>query len=238
MNKLRILLWNCNNGLGSEKQRNYFFSFNPDIAIVPELKEHNLLGLSPHDSIWLTNNKSNPHPKGLGILAFNGWQLSELPRDEDMEIYIPTVASKEGIEIKILAIWNFYWACKQGRFKGVKGENCLEWEAIRHYADFLKSDCLMIGDFNFGPTFSQKAFVELTERLSELDMKSLYHEFYGLPVTESRHSTFVGTRQNEHHLDHIFGSGIYKQALKNFEIGKLEDAVLSDHAPLLAEFKL
>ena len=151
MSKLRVLLWNCNNGLGSEKKRNYFFSFNPDIAIVPELKEHNLPDSFLTIQFGWTNNKSNPHPKGLGVLAFNGWQLSELPRDEDMEIYIPTVASKGGYRNKNFGYLEFLLGGKQGRFKGIKGENCLEWEAIRHYADFLKSDCLMIGDFNFWP---------------------------------------------------------------------------------------
>ena len=235
---MRILLWNCNNGLGSKEQREYFFSFKPDIAIIPELKEHNLESLSPENSIWVTNNFKNSHPKGLGVLSYNGWKLTEMPRDVDMEIYIPTVASKNNLQVKILAIWNFYSACKQGRFKGIKGENCLEWEAIRYYAEFLQTDCLMIGDFNFGPSFSQKAFIELTQRLSALDMESLYHQFFSLPVSESNHPTFVTTRNTEHHLDHVFGSGVYKKRLKTFKIGKLKDAILSDHAPLFVEFNL
>ena len=37
-----------------------------------------------------------------------------------MEIYIPAKIKGNGIEFNILAIWNFYWACKQGRFKGVR----------------------------------------------------------------------------------------------------------------------
>ena len=61
--------------------------------------------------------------KGLGILCFNGFQIQELPRDEDMEIYIPVKIKGKGIEFNLLAIWNFYWACKQGRFKGVKGDD-------------------------------------------------------------------------------------------------------------------
>lgn len=235
---MKILLWNCNNGMGSQEQRDYFLSFDTDIAIIPELKEHNIECLSPDDAIWATNNHTNKTPKGLGILAYNGWKLSEMPRDEDMEIYIPTLASKNNLQVKILAVWNFYWACKQGRFKGVKGEECLEWEVIRHYADFLSSDCLMVGDFNFGPTFSQGSFVELTKRLSKVNMHSLYHQYFSLPVTESEHSTFITTRKNEHHLDHVFGSGLYSQALESFDIGKLDDAILSDHAPLFLNFTL
>ena len=87
----------------------------------------------------------NKHPKGLGILSFNGAQISPLEFDEDMELYIPVNVVFKNISFNLLAVWNFYYACKQGRFKGVKGENCLEWSAIRHYTNTLDYP-LLIGE--------------------------------------------------------------------------------------------
>ena len=76
------------------------------------------------------------------------------------------------IEFTILAVWNFYWACKQGRFKNVKGEDCLEWSAIRHYQSILKDPSIVIGDWNFGPTFSQDAFVKMVNMFEEIGLKA------------------------------------------------------------------
>ena len=70
---MRILLWNTNNGINKSEQINYFKSFECDLAVLPELKEHNIVTLNPTDFIWVTNNHTNPKPKGLGILTFNNY---------------------------------------------------------------------------------------------------------------------------------------------------------------------
>ena len=75
---MRILLWNCNNGLGSKEQREYFFSFKPDIAIIPELKEHNLESLSPENSIWVT---SLNHETFDVIAKCHGYTLKGIEKD-------------------------------------------------------------------------------------------------------------------------------------------------------------
>ena len=102
--------------------------------------------------IWITNNHVNPRPKGLGVLTFNDFSLEVQPRDEDMEIFIPLKICKVGFSFNLLAVWNFYYACKQGRFKGVRGDNCLEWSALKHFGPKLSSPSLMVGDWNFGRT--------------------------------------------------------------------------------------
>ncbi len=110
---------------------------------------------SPEFKIWLLTNHlpfardgSHGFWRRIKVIPFNQTFRGDALKSN---LFGRLSTEKSGIlKWCVLAIWNFYWACKQGRFKGVKGENCLEWEAIRHYADFLKSDCLMIGDFNFG----------------------------------------------------------------------------------------
>ncbi len=232
---MKILLWNCNNGISQQEQIDCFNSFECDLAIIPEIKEHNIKTLNPNSSVWVTNNFKNKSPKGLGILAFNNITLQELSRDEDMEIFIPLKVKCKKIEFTILAVWNFYWACKQGRFKNVKGEGCLEWSAIRHYKSILKDPSIVIGDWNFGPTFSQVAFVKMVNMFEEIGLKSIYHEYNQLPITETKNFTYKSPMKTYHHLDHMFGTKYFLENIKNFVVGDINETVLSDHSPLLLE---
>jgi exonuclease III len=234
---MKILLWNVKEGISQKSQVEYFESFAPDLAIVPEIKEKNISGLSPDAAVWATNNHTNPSPKGLGILGFNGFKLEELERDEDMEIYIPLKVKNDEFSFNLLAVWNFYYACKQGRFKDVKGDDCLEWSALKHYRPFFNDPAIIVGDWNFGPTCFEDSYLVLDETLEMSGMKSLYHMYHGLPPLESKHSTFKTTRQNFHHIDHMFGSRFFLENMKSFQVDDFENVILSDHAPLVLEVK-
>jgi len=233
--RLRILLWNCCNGISQKAQIDYFEAFKPDIAVIPELKQGNVATLKPESSVWITNNHSNPSPKGLGVLAYNGYQLTELPRDDEMEIFIPLKASRADFTFTLLAVWNFYSACKQGRFKDVKGKHCLEFCAMKHYLPILRDPTLIVGDWNLGPTFAKGDFLEILRILGENGIKSLYHEHYGLHPETSANPTFRSTRNSLHHLDHMFGSKYFYENMNGLQIDSFENVVLSDHAPLLLE---
>ena len=234
---MRILSWNCNNGINKKIQIDYFKSFNPDIAVIPELKKSNIERLSPHSYSWVTNNHINPSSKGLGILTFNGYTIEELPRDDDMEIYIPVKVTKDTFSFNLLAVWNFYHACKQGRFKNLKGLNCLEYTVLEYYKELFASPCLIVGDWNLGPTFSKHSFIKILNLLNTYGIKSLYHECYKLSPENTKHSTFHSTRKTFHHLDHIFGSPFFIQNMSDFMIDDFKNVVLSDHAPLILDIK-
>ena len=149
---MKILLWNCCNGLANEEKVSLIKKLQPDIAIVPEIREGDIEKVQPSSSIWVTNNHTGNRPKGLGVLAFNGGVLHLEPHDEEMEIFLPIRVHFDNFRFNLLAVWNFYSACKQGRFKGIKtGDSVLEFEAIRHYRKFLSSPALIAGDWNLGP---------------------------------------------------------------------------------------
>jgi len=233
---MRVLLWNCNNGINKQSQISYFQSFKPDLAVVPELKEANVKSLAPSSYVWLTNNHSNSKPKGLGILAFNGIAVTQLPTDKDMEIFIPINVRGNNFSFKLLAVWNFYWACKQGRFKDVKEDGALEYAALKHYLPILNSPSLIVGDWNLGPTFAQEAFLKICGMVGKFGLKSLYHQFYQLAEEETQHSTFKSTRNTYHHLDQVFGCQFFQKKLSAFHIPCFDEVVLSDHAPIFMEF--
>ena len=48
---MRILLWNCCNGFGDQLKIDYIKSFNPDIAVIPEIKEKNIDQIKPDVSV-------------------------------------------------------------------------------------------------------------------------------------------------------------------------------------------
>ena len=233
---MRIVSWNCCNGLGSKEKIAYFKSFNADIAILPELREGNIEKLSPDCAIWITNNYTTTSPKGLGVLGFNGYDLLQLPRDEEMEIYIPTRVSKGDCSFNLLAVWNFYSACKQGRFKNIKGPKCLEYSAIDYYKDLFEDPSLIAGDWNLGPTFAQEGYLNILNILEHHGLRSLYHTHNKLSPKESTNHTYRSTRKTFHHLDHIFGSKSFVENMTSFEIHPFDKVLCSDHAPLIVDF--
>ena len=83
---MRIVIWNCMNGMGNPRQIEYFNNLKADIAILPELKHKNIEALNANDVIWMTNNHDNKVPKGLGVLSFGDWKLELLDFDKDYGI--------------------------------------------------------------------------------------------------------------------------------------------------------
>lgn len=232
---MRIVIWNCMNGMGNPRQIEYFNNLKADIAILPELKHKNIEALNANDAIWMTNNHDNKVPKGLGVLSFGDWKLELLDFDKDMELYIPVKVMSEQVTFNLLAVWNFYFACKQGRFMGAKGAAQLEWAAIERYSNQLLGPCLFAGDWNLGPTFAQENFVRICKELAPKGFKSLYHHFHSLEHTASLHSTFITPTKKYHHLDHYFGTKEFSDGMINYEIPSVDDAILSDHSPIILD---
>ena len=236
---MRILLWNCKGGISRKVKIEYFKSFSPDIAVVPEIREKNIELLAPDSNIWITNNHLKSAPKGLGVLAFNGFKLEPLPRDEEMEIFIPVKVIRDEFSFNLLAVWNFYSACKQGRFQKVRGPKNLEFSALEYYKSLFTDPSLIVGDWNLGPTFSKDEFVKIVGILDQQGLKSIYHHQHNIFPAETRHSTFRAPKGKVlHHLDHIFGSELFYKNVKTLLIDEFQNVVLSDHAPIVLDVNI
>jgi hypothetical protein len=218
--------------LGSSEQIDYFKSLKPDLAILPELKFKNIEQLNPRSCSWITNNHTNASPKGLGVLGFGETVISELQRDVDMELFLPLRISTPALSFNLVAVWNFYHACKQGRFRGIRGDGALEWAAINHYASVLESPCMIGGDWNFGPTFSRPAFLRMCELFKSFGFDSLYHSHYSLTHDRSDHPTFKSPTGHLHHLDHLFATRDLAARIKSYEVCGIGNAVRSDHSAI------
>ncbi len=234
---MRIVSWNCFQGLANKEKVKYFRSLNADIAIIPEVREANAIALKPDSLIWDTNNRKSGSKMGLGILTFNGFIATELPRHSAFELYLPAVISKGKISFNLLAVWSFYSACKQGKYKGVVG---IEYDAINYYKDLFKDPCLIAGDWNNGPTLKNpSSHYKIVEILSKYGMTSLYHTFTKEKQGSESVVTYKHNRGNTHFIDHIYGSKSFVDKMSSFEIQPMSKVVKSDHAPLIldVEFK-
>lgn len=232
---MKLISWNCCNGIADSVKAEYLLNLNPDIAVLPELREKDISLLKPSSYVWTTNNLENSSPKGLGVLGFNGTKIEELPRDEEMEIYLPLFIEQGTKQFNLLAVWNFYWAAKQGRFKGNK-ETPVEYAALQHYQDFFTDPCIIAGDWNLGPTFAQVDYFKILDLLYSLKIKNLYNEFHKIPLGKETHQTFRPARgSNRHILDHLFGSASILEATKEIQVDAFDNVIRSDHAPLILE---
>ena len=236
--QFRVVLWNCNNGMASSEQIDYFKSLRADLDILPELKRGNVDQLGSCSWAWMTNNHTNRSPKGLGVIGFGDVEIEELERDVDMELYLPLKVRTPAISFNLVAVWNFYYACKQGRFKGVRGDGALEWSAIAHYASRLAGPCLFGGDWNFGPTFSKAAFLRLCKMFDQYGYESLYHRYYSLSPNETDHHTFRTSRGHLHHLDHLFATNDLAAQMASYDVIPVNTAVRSDHSPVILTLNL
>ena len=95
----------------------------------------------------------------------------------------------------------------------------------------------LLAVWNFGPTFCQRAFVELVSLFEKSGLKSLYHHYHGLKTEKTSYSTFKTVTNHFHHLDHMFGSQAFYKNMKCYEIMNFNDVILSDHAPCFLELK-
>lgn len=238
---MRVVLWNCKGGLQRKDKVDYLLGFRPDIAVIPEIRETHVQALGPQDFVWVTNHPAGRSPKGLGVLCFGDYRIQMLPRDEEMEIYLPLKVQNGSLSFNLLAVWNFYHLCKQGRFHGVKGEAGVELSALRHYQPFLADPSLLIGDLNMGPTLSLFNFSRLTAALGEIGLKDLSRtKSCGCP-DGSPWKTFRMMRKGNifhHHLDHVFGSVFFEKRLGSFEVDEKAMDMFSDHSTVALEFQM
>lgn len=237
---MRVVLWNCKGGLKNEDKVKYLLDFQPDIAVIPEIRESHVQALNPQDSCWVTNHPSSKAPKGLGVLCFGIYRIERLPRDEEMEIFLPLRIHGGPQPFNLLAFWNFYHLCKHGRFRGAKREAGVELAALRHYRSFLADPSLFIGDLNMGPTLSLPNFSRVAVVLEEIGLKDLSCIKPQRSSDASHWKTFR-MRRNEkifyHHLDHAFGSAFFVKQFSSFQIDEKAMEIFSDHAPVALEFQ-
>lgn len=234
---MRIVVWNCRMALA--KKREQLFGLCPDIAVIPECSRDSMLACKAdgYDTRWWGDNKH----KGLGVVAAKPWTLENCGRNghQPSQKLIAPIRVRGPHDFLLLAVW----ACPVG---GVREINYVgqTYEAIvRHPRWFAPGmPTLLCGDFNsnivFDPGRKRRIHASVVKLLSERNIVSVYHSFFGeAHGTETRPTYYFWHRQERcFHIEYIFLPHRWMDQIVDVTVGDYKRwRPLSDHVPVCVE---
>jgi endonuclease/exonuclease/phosphatase (EEP) superfamily protein YafD len=233
---MRLATWNCRQGI--DAKRHAFERLGADVVVVPECSSEPELAREPGVSfLW----RGDYAPKGLGVIAFNGWTVE--PREAPVELPwvlpVRVLAPGGGHAFDLLAVWTV--ARKDGR-PGYAGQIA---RVIDAWADELAAGrTIVAGDFNSiaqGP--SGRAHARNIARFEELGMRSGYHahakQEHGSEAAMTLQWVARGRIRQGYHCDYVVVPESLLSQVTAVTVGPVEewiDSRLSDHCPVLVDF--
>ncbi len=217
----------------------------PDIAVVSECANPDILAQRGADrlvngsTLWFG---SNPH-KGLGVFAFNGFDLQRHdPFYPTLRYVLPVRVDGPG-RFNLLAVWA----------QNASGGNTRKHQlgplrrALSKYRDFIRSGPLVIGgDLNNNAIWDRPGWrinhMTKVALLDDLGLVSAYHALRGEAHGEETTPThYWRDRKRDgptYHIDYVFVPAGWLSSVGDFQVGTFDDWIgngLSDHVPLLIE---
>ena len=213
--------------------------YKPDILIISECEHPDKLTFPdpPTGIIWHGDNQH----KGLGVIAFNGYQLRLLRRHQpDFKTILPIAVTGGAIDLTLFAVWANNPLDKPNQYVGQV------WQAIHHYEKLIKRKrTILAGDFNSNTIWDKPRRVgnhsTVVEVLGKKKIRSVYHHHFNQQQGKEEHATFHLYKHADkpYHLDYCFASNDLISKLKYVEIGNHETwRKHSDHMPLIVDFDL
>ena len=239
---MRVGTWNCRQRL--DDKVGWIDELACDVIVVPECARDS--GLSQQlgvNALW----KGDYDAKGLGVFAFNGWQLSLDDSREDLPWCLPVHAQHPDLDTSFLLL--AMWTVKRdgdGRpsYAGQFAKVIDEW-----HDPLSTGDVIIAGDLNAsfqGP--SVKAHEQNVARLADMGYRSAYHLATGLAHGEERDMTlrWIGEGKVPYffHCDYIFVSGQLADQVESAQVGSMAEWVesgspgRSDHCPVTADLSI
>ena len=228
-----VLSWNCNGAL--RKKYHLLLDINPDVIIIQECENPEQVKYSsdffeyfPY-YLWTGENKN----KGLGI--FSKYKLIENHWNNQNTKYF--ISCEINNSFNLLGVW-----CHQA--------NSPTFEYIGQFWKYLKinknnfkeKEILIGGDFNSNKQWDLRDrwwdHSDVVKELDQINIKSLYHEFFQERQGEEKKPTFFHRKNEEksYHIDYFFGSQKFSHSIKSLTIGDYNEwKSFSDHIPLFIE---
>jgi exodeoxyribonuclease III len=216
-------------------------SLCPDIAVLsevasPEVLQRDVQGLQGSSIVWVG---SNPN-KGLAVVSFTGSHLVLDPSYRDTNQFIAPVHVNGMFPFRLLGVWDH-----NDRKEGLNKRPGPLLRALDDSAEFCGHDQLVVaGDLNNNPRWDKpngpNNMLRIADELSGRGLVSLYHNKTGESFGAETYGTYWHHRRNPYHIDYIFVPRAWLNRLVSFEVGTFEgwcQSGLSDHAPLIAEFR-
>ncbi len=170
--------------------------------------------------------------RGLAVLAANGWRITAGGAPATDRWFLPVVASRPGISVRLLAAW----------VKPAYGYVSPTRRALAELDGFLAAGpCLFVGDLNYNICFDKprprERFRDIVDRLTACGLASAWHTVTGeAHGGESRGTLFfLRNEMRPFHIDYVFAPAGWARSAT---IGSYADWVaarLSDHVPVIVE---
>lgn len=204
----------------------------PDLAVIPECGRE--LQTPAGHFLWVGDNRT----KGLGVLSFGDYRLTEVDRSPGLEWALPARVTGPH-EFFLLALWI------------KRPYQCNLDTSIETYHRSLASESAVIaGDFNAVPDMHRRGdaeweYADRTRQadpdffLGDIPSVSAYHKYtHEAPGAETICTHyFYGKRENgRFHYDYCFVPE--KWRLNSVDVGPFDEWVgtgLSDHVPLVVD---
>lgn len=228
---MRIVVWNCAGGFA--KKAGSLARLSPDIAIVSEITRRDYMAFDQSSALWA--GASNQRGKGLALIGFNGWQLDG-GQVEDSQFVLSSTARRGGEKIKIIGVWS----------KKVSNSYVSHIaECIEGNSSFASQNLIIAGDFNANPVFDsgrrpEKSFARIVNYLSDLEIKSIWHEVSGDEHGQEGEGTlfWMWKEDRKYHIDYVFASAPVRFCVKSVKLGTYGEWVekrISDHVPVIVD---
>ena len=227
---MKVITWNCN--LNLVKKFDHISKESPDIAIIQECEKLDENYFPNSKYFWLGKNEK----KGLGVIVFNHSAKVSESLNEKLIYFLPI----ETDILNIIGVWAYNHRASPKFGVDFSGNTS---DALTNYEALLSSNkkLLFAGDFNNSVIWDkgnkENNFLNINNKLNSLGLKSSYHEYSNEKFGEESKGTLFHTKkQNKpYFIDYIY----YKEMnLSKVYLGQYDDWIsLSDHMPVIAEFK-
>ncbi len=228
---MKIVSWNCNGAF--RRKISAIETLMADILVIqecenPATSKDNDYKQWARNYIWTGENKH----KGLGIFASSEHTITDNGWENDGTKYF--ISARINNQFDLIAVWSHH--AKSPTFQYI-GQF---WKYLQ-INKYKLSEAIIAGDFNSNKKWDKSDrwwnHSDVVRELEEINIRSLYHEFYRYQQGEEQHPTFFlhKSEMKPYHIDYIFAHSVRFPHITNFEIGDATKWLsISDHLPIIA----
>lgn len=231
---IKILTWNCNGAF--RKKYHHLEQFDADILVIQECEnpETSIIDYKnwAKNHLWIGDNKN----KGVGVFCKNDLKIELLDWPNDnLKHFLPVRINND---FNILAVWGHHANSPTFGYIGQL------WKYLQINKTEM-SNTIIAGDLNSNKIWDKWDrwwnHSDVVRELNEINIRSLYHEFFKEDQGQETLPTFFLQRnQNKkYHIDYIFADKYKFAKINDFKVINEDHWFsISDHLPLITELKL
>ena len=232
---MRLITWNV--GMGLARKQHALVGLRADVAVLQEVSSADVQRYPA--SSWI-GHLSN---KGLGALAFNGFQLQRHPAWEPRIEFVIPIEVTGPVDFLLIAVWAMHNRAVQRIDERPNRWQLLQ--ALDVYEPLIRSrPTVVAGDFNNAVFWDRPGKASnhsiAVAKLQDLGLVSAYHANRAVDQGHEDQPTLYWTwnESRKYHIDYAWVPEEWLPAITAVEVGDYSTWVagrLSDHVPVAVE---